>query len=217
MCDATGWFVMAVPPHRVADVLGRAIGAEGKHIAANEQPGVVGGRIDVDELTRVGVAREELAIVEAELDQLAAEREQERAVGAGPDRHPLVGDGRVAGADRIDRHEAAAVALELRDRDLERIRMMVLGGADHHEQLRAVEVGAAEFPERAAEGVDHPGRHVDRAEAAVRGVVRRAELAREEARQRLHLVAAGEEREALRVGGADPREPRFERRERLVP
>ena len=111
------------------------------------------------------------------------QREQQRAVGAGADRDPLVGDRGVAGAHRIDRDEAPARALELRDRDLERVGVMVLGGADHHEELRAVEVGPAELPERAADGVDHPRGHVHRAEAAVGGVVGRAELAREQARQ----------------------------------
>src|SRR4029077_19009402 len=52
--------------------------------------------------------------------------------------------------------------------------------------------------------------HVDRAEAAVRRVIGRAELAREESRQRLHLVAAGEERELLRVRRADLPETLFE-------
>ena len=72
--------------------------------------------------------------------------------------------------------------LNLRQRDLHRVAVMVLGGADHHEQLGAVQVRPAELPEAAADGVDHPGRHVDRAEAAVRRVVGRAELAREQTR-----------------------------------
>jgi hypothetical protein len=80
--------------------------------------------------------------------------------------------------------------------------VVVLGGADHHEELGAVQVGPAELPEAAADGVDHAGGHVHRAEAAVRRVVGRAELAREQAGQRLHLVAPGEQRELLRVGGA---------------
>ena len=121
----------------------------------------------------------------------------------GLDRDPLVGNRRITGAHRVDRDEAAAIALELADRDLHRVAVVVFGGADHHEQLGAVQVGAAELPEAAADGVDHAGGHVDRAEAAVRRVVGRAELAREQAGQRLHLVAAGEQRELLRVGGAD--------------
>ena len=108
-------------------------------------------------------------------------------------------------------------ALELRQRDLHRVGVVVLGGADHHEQLGAVEVGPAELPERAADRVDHAGGHVHRAEAAVRRVVGRAELAREQAGQRLHLVAPGEQRELLRVGGADVAQPLFEHREGLVP
>jgi hypothetical protein len=42
--------------------------------------------------------------------------------------------------------------------------------------LGALQIGPAEFPEAAADGVDHARGHVDRAEAAVRGVVGRAEL-----------------------------------------
>ena len=98
------------------------------------------------------------------------------------------------------------------------LRVMVLGGADHHEELRALEVRAAELPERAADGVDHAGGHVHRAEAAVRGVVRRAELPREEAGERLHLVAAGEE---ARISSDRSRGFSLRRsssmRERLVP
>ena len=94
---------------------------------------------------------------------------------------------------------------------------MILGRADHEEQLGAVEVGPAEFPERAADGVDHPGGHVHRAKAAVGRVIGRAELAREQAGERLHLVAPGEQRELFRIGRAQMREPLFERREGFVP
>src|SRR3990172_4408712 len=94
---------------------------------------------------------------------------------------------------------------------------MIFGGTDHHEQLGALEVGAAEFPERAADGVDHSGRHIDRAETAVRGVIRGAELARKEPGQRLHLVAAGEQREFFGICGAYPGEALLHDRECLVP
>ena len=163
--------------------------------------------LEVHELRRVGEALEECVVDAVGADQLVQQRHEQRAVGAGLDRNPLVGDRRVAGAHRIDRDEAPAAALELAERDLERVGVMVLGGADHHEQPGAVEVRPAELPERAADRVDHARGHVDRAEAAVRRVVRGAELAREHPGQRLHLVAAGEERELLRVGGADAREP----------
>ncbi len=83
--------------------------------------------------------------------------------------------------------------------------------------LRALQVRAAELPEGAADGVDHAGGHVDRAEAAVRRVVGGAELARKQAGQGLHLVAAGEEGELLRVGGAQVLEARLQRAEGLFP
>ena len=178
---------------------------------------MVAGAVLVHQLAGVGVARQELAVVQAELDDLVDQRQQQRAVRARLDRHPLVGDGRVAGAHRVDRDEASARALELRQRDLHRVAVMVLGGADHHEQLGAVQVRPAELPEAAADGVDHAGGHVHRAEAAVRRIVGRAELAREQSRQGLHLVAAGEQRKLLRVGGTDLLQPLLEQRQRLVP
>ena len=95
--------------------------------------------------------------------------------------------------------------------------MMILGGAEHHEQARTLEVGPAEFPERAADGVDHAGGHVDRAETAVGGVVRRAELLGEQAGQRLHLVAAGVQGESLRIGIADVLQPLADRGQGFFP
>ena len=55
--------------------------------------------------------------------------------------------------------------------------------------------------------VQPAGRHVDRAEAAMRGVVGRAELLRPPAGQRLRLVAAGEEGEFVGIAFADRRQP----------
>jgi hypothetical protein len=95
--------------------------------------------------------------------------------------------------------------------------MVVLGGAEHHEQLGAIQVRSAELPEGAADRVDHARGHVHGAESAVGGVVGRAELPCEEARQRLHLVAAGEEGEFLRVFRPDGPEARFQHREGFVP
>ena len=51
----------------------------------------------------------------------------------------------------------------------------------------------------------------------MRGVVRRAELARAQAGQRLHLVAAGEERELVGIAARIVAEPLRRERERLVP
>ena len=169
------------------------------------------------QLRRVGVALQEGPVDQIGRDQLVQQRHEQGAVGARLDRDPLVGDRRVAGAHRVDRDEATARALELAQRDLHRVAVVVLGGADHHEQPGVVEVGAAELPERAADRVDHPGSHVHRAEAAVRRVVGRAELTREQAGERLHLVAAGEQRELLRVGGSDLLQALGQHLEREVP
>jgi hypothetical protein len=204
----------AVPPQLVLRVVA---GLFLRHLGAHEHAELVARRVLVDQLAAVGVAGDELAVVQALGQQLVDHRQQEGAVGAGADRHPLVGDRRVSGAHRVDRDEAPAVALELGDRDLQRVAVVVLGRPEHHEQPRAVEVGAAELPERAAYRVDQAGRHVDRAEAAMGGVVRGAELAREQAGQRLHLVAPGEQRELLRVRGTDPCQPLGQRRKGLLP
>jgi hypothetical protein len=95
--------------------------------------------------------------------------------------------------------------------------VVVLRRADHHEQLRVVQVRSAEFPEAAAHRIDHARGHVHRTEAAVRRVVGRAELPREQARERLHLVAAGEHRELLRVGRAEVAQALLQDLERALP
>ena len=145
------------------------------------------------------------------------EAEDQQAVGARGDADPLVGDGAVAGADRVDRDDAGAAGLELREVDLQGVAVVVLGDAEEQQELGALPVGRAELPEGAAHGVDAGGGHVDRAEAAVRGVVRGAELLRPPAGQRLALVAAGEEGEALGVLLAHRLEPVRRDPERLGP
>jgi hypothetical protein len=55
---------------------------------------------------------------------------------------------------------------------------MILGHAEDHEQLGALPVRRAELPERAAHRVDAGRGHVDRAEAAMGGIIRRAEILR---------------------------------------
>ena len=78
-------------------------------------------------------------------------------------------------------------------------------------------VGLAELPEAAADRVLPGGRHVDRAEAAMRRPVGRAEAGGPQAGQRLALVAAGEEGELLRVARPHRRQPGDRERQRLVP
>ena len=110
-----------------------------------------------------------------------------------------------------------AARLQFAEAELDRIRIVILGDAPQHQVFRQRPVRLAEFPEAAAERV-HAGRgHVDRAETAVRGVVDRAELLRPPAGQRLRLVAAGEERELVRIALADVAEPFGRERERFVP
>ena len=88
--------------------------------------------------------------------------------------------------------------------------MVVFRRTDHEKHPGAIEIRAAEFPERAAYRVDHSGRHVDGAKTAVRGLVRCAELAREQARQCLHLIAPGKERKLLRIGRPNARKALLE-------
>jgi hypothetical protein len=205
---------LAVPPQLVLRVETTLFYRD---VAAHEQAVIGRTLVPVHQFGRIRVLHQELAVVQAAADDDVGQRQEQRAVGTGPDRHPFVGDGRVPRANGIDRDEPAALTLEFRNLFLERVRVVVLGRADHHEQPGALEVGPAELPERTADGIDHAGGHVDRAEAAVRGVVRRAELPGEQARQRLHLVAAGEQREFFRVGGAQMGQPLLQEVERALP
>ena len=124
---------------------------------------------------------------------------------------------RIAGADRVDRDDAGAAVLELAEADLDRVAVVVLGDAEEEEEPRVLPVGGAELPEGGAEGVDAGGGHVDRAEAAVGGVVGGAVLLRPPAGEGLRLVAAGEEGELLGVLVADGGEPVGGDAEGLVP
>ena len=166
---------------------------------AREQP-VVGraGRVD-HQPGGIGIADQIVDVDLARLEQFMDDREDQQSVGAGTDADPVVGDRRIAGAHRVDRNEARAALLQLGDAHLDRVGIVVFGHPEHDEQLGAVPVRRAELPERAADGHDAGRRHVDRAEAAMGGIVGRAELLRPEPGQRLRLVAAGEEGELLRV------------------
>jgi hypothetical protein len=59
-------------------------------------------------LRRVGEALQEGMVDAVGADQFVQQRHEQRAVGAGLDRDPLVGDRRIAGAHRVDRDEAPA-------------------------------------------------------------------------------------------------------------
>ena len=201
-----GLVAVAVPDELAARLVAQEAAEAGRARALVDEVGGVG----VGAAGRAGRScRRDIRHVDQAQDQ--------EAVGAGGDAEPLVGDGAVAGADRVDRDDPRAAGLELAEADLDRVasrgprRRRRGGGA------RSLPVGGAELPEGAAEGVDAGRRHVDRAEAAVRGVVRGAVLLRPPAGEGLALVAAGEEGELLRVLVAQGRQPVGGDAERLVP
>ncbi len=203
---------------RRADPLPRPVPAQRLAGAVAQDQAVVGAaRVADHEPRGVGVAGQVVEIDAAGAQQLMDQRQHEQAVGAGGDAEPFVRDRRVAGAHRVDRDELDAAPLQLPERDLERVAGVVLGAAEQHEVAGMLPVRLTELPERAADGVDPRRGHVDRAEAAVGGVVGRAELARPPAGQRLALVAPGEERQLPRIARTDAAEPRRGRRQRLLP
>ena len=83
------------------------------HVASQKQAVFVAVGIDVDQVGGIGITRQEFAVVQTQGNDFADDREQQRAVGSGPNRHPLVGDRGITGAHRVDGDELAAVALEL--------------------------------------------------------------------------------------------------------
>ena len=165
----------------------------------------------------VGIAGQVVEVDLAGLEQLVDQRADEQPVGAGADAHPFIGNGRIAGLDRVDRNNLCAVLLQLAKPGLDRVGGMILGHAEQHEVFRVVPVGLAELPERAAKGVDAGRRHVDRAEAAVRCEVGGAELRRPPAGERLRLVAAGEQGKLPRIAHANLRQPGGGSPERFFP
>ncbi len=82
------------------------------------------------------------------------QRQHEQPVGARPDADPVVGDGVVAGAARIDRDDLGAALLQLAEPDLDRVGIVVFGDAEQHEVFGALPVRLAELPERAADRVE---------------------------------------------------------------
>ena len=188
-----------------------------RQVGAHKKAELLAFRILVHELRAVGVGDQEIPVIKPQSDDLADDGQQQGSVGAGLDRYPVVGDGGVTGAHRVDGDETSALAFEFAQRLFQGIRVMIFGRADHHEQFGPFQVGAAELPERAADGVDHSGRHVDRAETAVGGIIGGAELFGEETGQRLHLVPPGKERQLPGIGGANAGQALFEYGEGLVP
>ena len=129
-----------------------------------------------DQLPRIGVARHKLTVIQPQADQLTNQSHEQSAVRARLDGNPFIGNRRIAAANRIDRNEAPAAALVLRQRGFHRVAVMVFSSADHHKQLGSLQIWPAKLPKASANGVDHARSHVDGAKAAVRGVIGRSEL-----------------------------------------
>ena len=203
---ADNGLVLLIPGERAVGVVAREQAVARAAGLAAHQP----GRIRVaDQVVEVDLARGQ---------QRVDQGQDQKPVRTRPDADPFVGDRRIAGAHRIDRDElCVAGGLQLAEADLERVGIVVLGDAEHQQIARVLPVRLAEFPERATDRVEAGGGHVDGAEAAMGGIVGRAELARPIAGQGLALVAAGEEGEAARVGLANSAQPFRRRRQRLVP
>ena len=99
--------------------------------------------------------------------EFVAERHHEETIGPRCDPEPLVGDCRVAGSHGIDGQHLAPARLQPPRADLDRIAGMILGNAEENELLDVVPVRFAEFPERAARGVEARSCHVDGTEPAI--------------------------------------------------
>ena len=186
-------------------------------VVAQRQPVLRALGIAVQDDRGIGEPREVVEVDPPRPHQLIDQRHHEQAIGPRRDAEPIVRDRVVAAADRIDADDLRAPRLDLADAHLDRVAVVVLGDTEDQEHLGALPVRRAELPERPAHRVDATGGHVDRAEAAVRGIVRRAETLGPETRETLALVAPGEERELLGRGLAQRRQPLRGDGQRLVP
>ena len=184
---------------------------------AGEQAVIGGARILDHQPGRVRVAHQIVQIDFAGAQQLMHQRQNEQSVRARPDTDPLIRDGGVTSLHRVDGNELGATGLDVSEAHLDRVRIMILGDAEHHEILGVLPVRLAELPEGAADGIQSCRRHVDGTEPAMRRVVRGAELAGPPPGQRLGLVPAGEEGELARVALADVAEPFGGSRKGFVP
>ena len=82
-------------------------------LVAGEQPVIGAAGIAHHQPGGVGVAAEEFEVDLVGAQQLMHQRQDEQPIGAGADADPFVGDGGIAGADRVDRDELRAARLHL--------------------------------------------------------------------------------------------------------
>ena len=179
---------LAVPRCGLA---GAAVNHEGLAFGILQDHALV-GTIAHHQKRRVGELRQIIEIDLTRLQKAVDQGQDQQPIGAGRDAKPIIGHRVIARADRVDANHLAAPALQLAKADFDRVGIMVLGHTEEDKQLGAVPVGLAEFPKRAANGVDAACGHVDRTEPTVSGIVRRAIGLRPPAGQRLALVTPGE-------------------------
>lgn len=193
---------------------------EGERIAifvTGKQAVVIGGGVADDKPMRVCVTDE---IVEIDFfggQQLMNQGRDQHAIGSGLYADPLVRNGVVPGAHRVDRYNLDALFLEFSERDLKGVGRVILGDAEEQKITGVLPVGLAELPKRAAESVKSGGGHVHGAEAAMSREIGSAELLSEPPRQRLALVAASEKRQLFRIGSAHVAKPIRGQLQRFVP
>ena len=137
------------------------------------------------------------------------QRHDEEPVCARGDPDPVVSHSVVSRAHRVDADNARTTGLELADANFDGVAVVVLCDTEDHEHLGAVPVGLAKFPEGTAHGIDTSSGHIDRAEAAVCGIVGRAEGLRPERCEALRLVASCKEGELFGGVLAQRAQPAF--------
>ena len=126
---------------------------EGQGIAgvvAREQAMVGGAGVVDNQPAGVGVADQKIQIDAPGFEQFVNQGQDEEPVGAGADRHPFIGDRRIAGAHRIDRYEFGAARLYGAEAGLDRVGIVVLGDPEHQEVFGMLPIRLAKFPERPA-------------------------------------------------------------------
>ncbi len=118
---------------------------------AGEQAVVGRARIADHQPGGIGVADQKFEIDAVGAQQFMDQRQHEQPVGAGTDADPFVGDRRVTGPHRIHRDVFRPALFQFARPGLDRVGIVVLGHAEHHQVFRALPVGIAELPEAAAD------------------------------------------------------------------
>ena len=154
-----------------------------------------------DQMMGVAVAHQIIQIDTAVAQQLVDQCHRQQAVGAGADADPFIGNRTVAGANRIDGDHFRAARFQAAQTEFDGIGIMIFGHAPEHQVIGVFPVRFPELPETAAERVQSAGRHVDRTEAAMGGIVVGSVLLRPPAGQRLRLIASGEKGQSVRIDG----------------